>query len=83
MLFIVSEVELRPLGDAAPADGATAAADALMPRIAIERTHGVKCERCWRYVEAVSSDPAWAGLCARCQSALMNDAAGQPELSHT
>jgi isoleucyl-tRNA synthetase len=57
MLFIVSDVELRPVasGDLA---------------IAIERAGGVKCERCWRYVPAVSSDPAWAGLCPRCQDAL-------------
>ena len=31
---------------------------------------GVKCERCWRYVKSVSADPAWAGLCERCQDAL-------------
>ncbi len=58
MLFIVSEVELR-------------AADAEAPlAIAIERAGGVKCERCWRYVPSVSTDPAWAGLCERCQEAL-------------
>ena len=39
-------------------------------RVNIERAGGVKCERCWRYVPAVSSDPAWAGLCERCQDAL-------------
>ena len=39
-------------------------------RVAIERASGVKCERCWRYVRSVSSDPAWAGLCERCQEAL-------------
>ena len=53
MLFIVSEVELRP----APAD-VEAHEDAL-PRVTIERAGGVKCERCWRYVPKVSSD---AGL---------------------
>ena len=57
MLFIVSEVELRPSSD----DGL---------RITIERAGGVKCERCWRYVDKVSTEPAWAGLCARCQDAL-------------
>ena len=36
----------------------------------IERAGGVKCERCWRYVPSVSTDPAWAGLCERCQEAL-------------
>jgi isoleucyl-tRNA synthetase len=64
MLFIVSEVELRP----APAD-VQAHAEA-RPRVTIERAGGVKCERCWRYVPAVSSDPACAGLCDRCQYAL-------------
>ena len=60
MIFIVSEVELRPAG----ADAGTGL------RVAIERASGVKCERCWRYVRSVSSDPAWAGLCERCQDAL-------------
>jgi isoleucyl-tRNA synthetase len=60
MLFIVSEVELRPEEGGHP-DG---------PRIAIERAPGVKCERCWRYVRTVSNVPAWAGLCDRCQDAL-------------
>jgi isoleucyl-tRNA synthetase len=60
MIFIVSEVELRP----APTDTEAGL------RVAIERASGVKCERCWRYVRSVSSDPAWAGLCERCQEAL-------------
>ena len=61
MLFIVSEVELRP---------ADVAHQPALPRVTIERAGGVKCERCWRYVNRVSSDPAWAGLCERCQDAL-------------
>ena len=60
MIFIVSEVELRP----ASADTGAGLA------VAIERASGVKCERCWRYVRSISSDPAWAGLCDRCQEAL-------------
>ena len=63
MLFIVSEVELgrrrRRRGDGEARRAST-----------IERAGGVKCERCWRYVPAVSSEPAWAGLCDRCQDAL-------------
>jgi isoleucyl-tRNA synthetase len=61
-LFIVSAVALkvRPAGEAG-ASGLT---------ITIDRADGVKCERCWRYVTSVSSDPAWAGLCERCQNAL-------------
>jgi isoleucyl-tRNA synthetase len=61
-LFIVSEVELR----SAPAD----AADETRPHVTIERATGVRCERCWRYVPSISSDPASAGLCERCQEAL-------------
>jgi isoleucyl-tRNA synthetase len=64
MLFIVSDVELRP----APTD--VEASGEARPRVTIERAGGVKCERCWRYVPAVSSDPQWAGLCSRCQDAL-------------
>ena len=63
MLFIVSEVEVRP------------AADAAAPRVTIERAAGVKCERCWRIVPAVSPEPATAGLCDRCMGALAGDAA--------
>jgi isoleucyl-tRNA synthetase len=61
MLFIVSDVELRPHSEGAP-------------NVAIQRAGGTKCERCWRYVSAVSSDPAWAGLCSRCQDALAQTA---------
>ncbi len=61
MLFIVSEVELRK----GSGEGTLA--------VAIERAGGVKCERCWRYVPSVSSDPSLAGLCDRCQDALPKD----------
>jgi isoleucyl-tRNA synthetase len=60
MLFIVSEVELKR----------TPLADGERPQVTIERAGGVKCERCWRYVDKISTDPAWAGLCERCQEAL-------------
>jgi isoleucyl-tRNA synthetase len=59
-LFIVSEVELRP----APPGGESRLG------VAIERAPGVKCERCWRYVTAVSTEAASAGLCDRCEEAL-------------
>jgi isoleucyl-tRNA synthetase len=57
MLFIVSDVDVKK------SEG-----DEL--QVTIERAGGVKCERCWRYVPSVSADPAWAGICARCQDAL-------------
>jgi isoleucyl-tRNA synthetase len=57
-LFIVSDVDLQ------------CASDASETRVTIERAGGTKCERCWRYVPSVSTEPAWSGLCARCQQAL-------------
>jgi isoleucyl-tRNA synthetase len=55
MLFIVSSVALQP------GDGLA---------IEVSRAPGVKCERCWRYVPSVSSDPGSEGICERCQDAL-------------
>jgi isoleucyl-tRNA synthetase len=57
MLFIVSAVDVRSSGTEQVV-------------VTIERAGGVKCERCWRYVPAVATDPEWAGLCERCQEAL-------------
>jgi isoleucyl-tRNA synthetase len=85
MLFIVSEVELRPStrdDDARSGQGPStrdeeAARSGRGPiEIAIERALGVKCERCWRYVPAVSTDAATAGICERCQHALAQAAGG-------
>ena len=53
MLFIVSDVELRP-----------GAGESL--QVTIEKADGVKCERCWRYVPAVSE----SRICDRCQGAV-------------
>jgi isoleucyl-tRNA synthetase len=62
-LFIVSGVEIQQ-GEAEEGK----------PGIVIGRADGVKCERCWRYVNVVSRDPAWAGICERCQDALAQTA---------
>jgi isoleucyl-tRNA synthetase len=68
MLFIASDVELRPLPTGAEADGEPR--DEAGVRVTIERADGMKCERCWRYVGTISTNPASAGLCERCQDAL-------------
>jgi len=68
MLFIVSDVELRPRSSTGPATDPTAGERPI--HVTIERAGGVRCERCWRYVERISTDPASAGLCDRCQDAL-------------
>jgi isoleucyl-tRNA synthetase len=56
-LFGVSEVELNVEAG-------------LQTRLRVERATGTKCDRCWRYVAAVSSEPDRAGLCSRCVEAL-------------
>jgi isoleucyl-tRNA synthetase len=68
MLFIVSDVELRQLSGTAPATDSAAGEKPV--HVTIERAGGVRCERCWRYVERISTDPSSAGLCDRCQDAL-------------
>ena len=39
-------------------------------RASVERAGGTKCERCWRYVAAISAEPDRSGLCSRCVEAL-------------
>src|SRR5688572_16313450 len=60
MLFIVSDVVLRL--------GAHEGPDQI--GVEVEKAHGVKCDRCWRFVSTVRSEPEWAGICDRCVDAL-------------
>jgi isoleucyl-tRNA synthetase len=60
MLFIVSEVAL--------AVGSLDGPDDI--RVEVTKAPGVKCERCWRFVSGVSSDPGHEGICGRCVDAL-------------
>jgi isoleucyl-tRNA synthetase len=64
MLFIVSDVALNV--------GAAAGADSV--QVEVERARGVKCERCWRFVPSIRTEPQWSGICDRCVAAL-----AQPE----
>jgi isoleucyl-tRNA synthetase len=59
-LFIVSDVAL----DLGPTDGADRV------RVDVEKAPGVKCARCWRFVQTLRSEPEWAGICDRCVDAL-------------
>jgi isoleucyl-tRNA synthetase len=59
-LFIVSDLTLN-LGDATGAD---------QVRVDVGKASGVKCERCWRYVPSVRTEPDWSGICDRCVGAL-------------
>ena len=59
MLFIVSQVEL---------DTSLGEQDAL--HIDVVRAEGQKCARCWRIVEALSSEAQTDGICDRCITAV-------------
>ena len=76
MLLITSEVELT-IDEPAPVLSDTQQTDDLIwtePNGALairaSRVTGMKCPRCWRYVQSVSSELAVKGLCARCVGAL-------------
>ena len=57
-LFIVSSVSVS--------EGAAGSPLAVV----VTKADGVKCERCWRIVSAVSSETGREGLCDRCEDAL-------------
>jgi isoleucyl-tRNA synthetase len=59
MLFIVSQVDLiTDQAAGAPLD------------VQVARADGAKCPRCWRVVDAISSDAGTEGLCERCAGAI-------------
>ena len=60
MLFIVSDLALH----VGSADGP----DEL--RVEVEKAPGVRCDRCWRYVPSIRTEPEWEGICDRCVEAL-------------
>jgi len=60
MLFIVSDLTLT-FGSADGPDDI---------RVDVDKAHGVKCGRCWRFVPSVRTEPDWSGICDRCVDAL-------------
>jgi isoleucyl-tRNA synthetase len=73
-LFITSQVDDAtdpPAAGQEPAEGSVyQEAEGSAVHIVAARAGGVKCDRCWRYVPAVSSDPGREGVCPRCEAAL-------------
>jgi len=63
MLFLTSSVTVRDTR--APSRTSGASWD-----VGVQRAPGTKCPRCWRYVESVSDEQAFEGLCDRCVQAL-------------
>ena len=76
MLFITSSVEVETVPQASPPSANNSIASAALTEasgtawIEVSRADGTKCERCWRYVRTMSSEPDTAGLCDRCAGAL-------------
>jgi isoleucyl-tRNA synthetase len=66
-LFGVSEIDLKTAG---PQDPKPSSPQELKVAVTVDRATGTKCERCWRYVPDVSSEPDRTGLCPRCVDAL-------------
>ncbi|MFN8062910.1 MAG: isoleucine--tRNA ligase [Vicinamibacterales bacterium] len=66
MLFIVSDVDVVRLDASVATDAVVHTA----PVVTVRRADGTKCVRCWRYVPAVASEEAVAGLCPRCVDAV-------------
>jgi isoleucyl-tRNA synthetase len=69
-LFGVSEVAVGPVqgGAAFVHSGGQPPMPPFIIRV--KKADGVKCERCWRYVAGVRTEPDWAGICDRCVDAL-------------
>jgi len=69
-LFGVSDVTVGPVreGDGSGTRGESSGSPTLQVRV--RKADGVKCERCWRYVAGVRTEPDWAGICDRCVEAL-------------
>ncbi len=59
-LFIVSEVEVSPVGDGELV-------------VSVVRAGGQKCERCWNYSASVGQDPVYPAVCGRCARVLRNE----------
>ena len=76
MLFITSHVDVETVPHASVEYASGSAASNYFSeargaaRVDVSRADGAKCERCWRYVSRVSSEPAAAGICDRCADVL-------------
>ena len=69
-LFGVSDVVVGPVRAGAGFSQGGGSMVRPPSNVRVLKADGVKCERCWRYVPTVRSEPDWAGICDRCVDAL-------------
>jgi isoleucyl-tRNA synthetase len=73
-LFIASQVDDRtdaPAAGQEPGDGTVyTESEGSAVHIVAGRAAGARCDRCWRYVPAVSAAAGREGVCPRCEDAL-------------
>jgi isoleucyl-tRNA synthetase len=68
-IFMASNVVLAGSPDAGQGAVFTESDDS-WATIVVSRADGVRCDRCWRYVPEVGTEPKSQGLCPRCEQAL-------------
>jgi isoleucyl-tRNA synthetase len=71
-VFIVSQVDLRPAGEALPQD-ISVKEDGIS--LAVRKADGEKCKRCWNYSESVGESEEHPSICGRC----INEVGGSNE----
>jgi isoleucyl-tRNA synthetase len=69
-LFGVSDVRVGPIHVNTGSAGGGGLMVSPSSNIRVRKADGVKCNRCWRYVPAVRTEPDCAGICDRCVEAL-------------
>jgi isoleucyl-tRNA synthetase len=72
-LFITSQVDVLPAAVDRQSDSGSLFVESDDSSVQIDVAHadGTKCDRCWRWVPAVSSAPGHDGVCPRCEDALV------------
>ena len=70
-LFGVSDVHVGPRVSVAGFAGEDGSPPLPTSTVRVQRSDGVRCRRCWRYVSSVRTDPEWEGICDRCVDALV------------
>ena len=64
LLFIVSDVQVQPLGDHSALHGEEGIA------VDVYKASGEKCERCWKYFSKMSNDATHSRICQRCSDVI-------------